>query len=42
MRAGGREVEYLVFEDEGHGATKPENMKNSMDTIDTFLFAHLA
>jgi dipeptidyl aminopeptidase/acylaminoacyl peptidase len=41
MRAGGREVEYLIFEDEGHGAVKPANMKRSMETIDAFLLKHL-
>jgi len=42
MRALGRDVEYLVFEDEGHGAVSPANMKTSMETIDAFLLKHLA
>jgi dipeptidyl aminopeptidase/acylaminoacyl peptidase len=41
MRALGREVEYLVFEDEGHGVTRPENMATSMRTIEEFLLKHL-
>jgi len=41
MRALGREVEYLVFEDEGHGATRPENVKKTIETVDAFLLKHL-
>ena len=30
LRAKGRDVEYLVFEDEGHGITKKANEKSLM------------
>ncbi|NMO95999.1 S9 family peptidase [Paenibacillus lemnae] len=40
LREKGREVEYLVFEDEGHGITKKENEKLAYARISEFLDRH--
>ena len=37
MRAKGRDVEYLVFEDEGHGITKKANEKIAYARMVEFL-----
>lgn len=37
LRAKGRDVEYLVFEDEGHGVTKKANEKIAYARMDEFL-----
>lgn len=37
LRAKGRDVEYLVFEDEGHGITKKANEKIAYARMDEFL-----
>jgi len=42
LRALGREVEYHVFEDEGHGFTKRENQLRAYRLIADFLVRHLA
>jgi dipeptidyl aminopeptidase/acylaminoacyl peptidase len=41
LRANGRSVEYLVFEDEGHGFTQRANQLKAWNTIAGFLTAHL-
>jgi dipeptidyl aminopeptidase/acylaminoacyl peptidase len=38
----GREVEYVVFEDEGHGFTKRPNEVKAMKLSADFLERHLA
>jgi dipeptidyl aminopeptidase/acylaminoacyl peptidase len=40
-RKNGIEVEYLVFEDEGHGFMKKENQIEGYNAIKTFLDRHL-
>lgn len=40
LRKAGREVEYLVFEDEGHGFLKTENELKAYTTIAEFLEKH--
>ena len=40
-RANGVEVEYIVFDDEGHGFTKKENESVAYRSIVEFLDAHL-
>jgi dipeptidyl aminopeptidase/acylaminoacyl peptidase len=42
LRSLGREVEYLSFEGEGHGASRPENMAAANRMIEEFLHRHLA
>jgi dipeptidyl aminopeptidase/acylaminoacyl peptidase len=42
LRARGREVEYLRFEDEGHGLAKLENRLVAYPRIAEFLLQHLA
>ncbi len=42
LRAMGRSVDYLVFEDEGHGFTRVENMRKAYNVIGTFLAVHLS
>jgi len=37
----GREVEYIVFEDEGHGFTKPANYLKALKSSALFLEKHL-
>lgn len=37
LQAQGRDIEYLVFDDEGHGITKKENEKVAYDRIVEFL-----
>lgn len=41
LRSLGREVEYLVFEDEGHGFTKRVNQLKGYSTMADFLIRHL-
>ncbi|MBP2018116.1 dipeptidyl aminopeptidase/acylaminoacyl peptidase [Symbiobacterium terraclitae] len=41
LRALGREVEYLVFEDEGHGFTKRANLLKAFAAMADFLIRHL-
>lgn len=41
LRAMGREVEYLVFEDEGHGFTKRTNQLKGTAAMADFLIRHL-
>jgi dipeptidyl aminopeptidase/acylaminoacyl peptidase len=41
LRALGRQVEYHVFEDEGHGFTKRANQQRAYRLITDFLFRHL-
>jgi dipeptidyl aminopeptidase/acylaminoacyl peptidase len=41
LRGLGREVEYVVFDDEGHGITKRANELRLMPQIARFLFTHL-
>lgn len=41
LRAKGREVEYLVFEDEGHGFTKRVNQLKGYTAMADFLIRHL-
>ena len=42
LRAAGREVEYLVFEDEGHDVLKLANRVRCYDAITGFFAEHLA
>lgn len=42
LRANGRSVEYLVFEDEGHGFTKRANQLKAIGAAGRFLADHLA
>ncbi len=42
LRGLGREVEYMVLEDEGHGFTKKENEQRVYRTVVEFLDRHLA
>jgi len=41
MRANGLEVDYIVFEDEGHGFAKPENRLEFYGDAELFLAKHL-
>jgi len=41
LRAAGRKVEYMVFEDEGHGFTKRANQLRAMDAAGRFLIERL-
>ena len=41
MRANGLDVEYIVFEDEGHGFAKPENRLEFYGMAETFLARYL-
>ncbi|PWV48516.1 S9 family peptidase [Nocardiopsis sp. L17-MgMaSL7] len=41
LRARGVEVEYLVFDDEGHGVVNPENQTALFGAVDRFLAQHL-
>jgi len=41
LRASGRKVEYLVFDDEGHGFTRRSNELKSMDVAGRFLVDRL-
>jgi dipeptidyl aminopeptidase/acylaminoacyl peptidase len=41
LRARGVEVEYLVFDDEGHGFVNPENVIAFFRAADRFLARHL-
>ncbi|MEA3409364.1 MAG: S9 family peptidase, partial [Candidatus Eisenbacteria bacterium] len=41
MRARGLEVEYIVFEDEGHGFAKPENRLKFFGDAERFLAKHM-
>ena len=41
MRAHGKEVEYLLFEDEGHGFARPENRLAFYAAAERFLARHL-
>ena len=41
MRANGLDIEYIVFEDEGHGFAKPENRMEFYGTAELFLAEHL-
>jgi dipeptidyl aminopeptidase/acylaminoacyl peptidase len=41
LRSLGREVDYHVFEDEGHGFTKRANQLAAARLITSFLFKHL-
>jgi len=42
LRAKGRQVEYMVFEDEGHGFTKRTNELKGFGAIANYLVDHLA
>jgi dipeptidyl aminopeptidase/acylaminoacyl peptidase len=41
VRKNGTPVEYLIFDDEGHGVRKPENIIETLKTISTFLNTYL-
>jgi dipeptidyl aminopeptidase/acylaminoacyl peptidase len=41
MRKNGKEVEYMLFEDEGHGFAKPENRMKFYAVAEKFLAKHL-
>ncbi len=41
MKANGLEVEYIVFEDEGHGFVKPENRLEFYGNTELFLAKHM-
>ncbi|MFA6030453.1 MAG: S9 family peptidase [Elusimicrobiota bacterium] len=41
LRESGRPVEYLLFEDEGHGLTRPENRLKFYAAAERFLAKHL-
>ena len=41
MRAAGKSVEYLLFEDEGHSIRKPRNRLTMARRIESFLARHL-
>ena len=41
MRANGKEVEYIVFPDEGHGFARPENNLKFWAAAEAFLAKHL-
>ncbi len=41
LRAAGRTVEYLVFENEGHGFTRKENSLKALGAVSRFLEARL-
>jgi dipeptidyl aminopeptidase/acylaminoacyl peptidase len=41
MRAKGLEIEYIVFEDEGHGFAKPENRLRFYGDAERFLAKHM-
>ncbi|MBI3892186.1 MAG: S9 family peptidase [Candidatus Wallbacteria bacterium] len=40
-RAKGKDVEYLLFPDEGHGCVRPENRLKYYATVESFLARHL-
>jgi len=40
-RKNGKEVTYLLFEDEGHGFARPENRRKFSAAAEAFLAAHL-
>jgi dipeptidyl aminopeptidase/acylaminoacyl peptidase len=42
LRSAGRDVQYLVFEHEGHGFMNPENRRKAMGAAAEFLVAGLA
>lgn len=41
LRQRGKEVEYMVFEDEGHGFARPENRLQFYAAAERFLARHL-
>jgi len=41
IRAGGTFVDYLIFDDEGHGFSKKANRIEAADKYLTFLVEHL-
>lgn len=41
LRGRGVDVEYLVFDDEGHAIVNPENLVTMFETADRFLATHL-
>ena len=41
LRSGGKEVEYMLFPDEGHGFARPENRLRFYAAAETFLAKHL-
>ena len=41
LRDMGLEVEYIVYEDEGHGFTKEKNLKDAVRRTSNFLLRHL-
>jgi dipeptidyl aminopeptidase/acylaminoacyl peptidase len=41
MRKAGKTVEYMVFEDEGHGFARPENRLKFYAVAEAFLARHL-
>ncbi|MEU9822931.1 S9 family peptidase [Pseudonocardia alni] len=42
LRGRGVDVEYLVFDDEGHAIVNPENLATMFEAADRFLATHLA
>ena len=41
MQKNGKDVEYLLFPDEGHGFVRPENKLKCCAAIETFLHKYL-
>ncbi len=40
LKDRGRNAEYLIFKEEGHGISDPENMTNWLNTLEAFLKKH--
>lgn len=41
LRARGVDIEYIVFDDEGHGFVHPKNLITMFDSAERFLAEHL-
>ena len=41
LRARGVDIEYIVFDDEGHGFVHPKNLMTLFDSVERFLAEHL-
>ena len=41
LRRAGNEPDYHIYEGEGHGFRKPENVIHQHETIEKFLLTHL-